>query len=110
MVSQGATLTARPLADDVSTSIAQERLLALLSSVFAVLALALAGLGLYGLMSHVVTRRANEIGIRIALGARPGNIVRLILGRALVFTALGVVLGTLGLRTPACFPRLWSSS
>ncbi len=66
------------------------------SGVFAALALALAGLGLYGLMSHVVTRRTNEIGIRMALGARPADIARLILGRAVILIAVGVVLGTLG--------------
>ena len=95
-VGENPTLSVRPLADDVSASIAQERLLATLSGVFAVLALALAGLGLYGLMSHVVTRRTNEIGIRMALGARPADIVRLILGRAATLIALGVVLGTAG--------------
>jgi predicted permease len=95
-VSQGATLTVRPLSDDVAASIAQERLLAMLSGLFAVLALALAGLGLYGLMSNTVTRRTNEIGVRIALGASPGDIVRLILGRALFVIALGILLGALG--------------
>jgi predicted permease len=95
-VGEKPTLSVRPLADDVSASIAQERLLATLSGVFAVLALALAGLGLYGLMSHVVARRTNEIGIRMALGARPADIVRLILGRAATLIALGVALGTAG--------------
>ena len=95
-VSQNSTLSVRPLSDDVAASIAQERLLAMLSGVFAVLALALAGLGLYGLMSHVVARRRTEIGIRMALGARPADIARLILLRAVTLIAVGVVLGTAG--------------
>ena len=94
--SPGSILTARPLSDDVAASIAQERLLAALSGVFAVLALALAGLGLYGLMSHLVTERRREIGVRIALGAQSRDVVRLVLGRALILVIVGVALGAAG--------------
>lgn len=63
---------------------------------FAVLALLLAALGLYGVLSHMVTASRAEIGIRLALGAPPGLIFRMITGRALRLAALGVLAGTFG--------------
>jgi predicted permease len=71
----------------------QERLFARLSGFFGVLALILASVGLYGLMSFVVLRRTGEIGLRMALGALPGHVLRMILRDALVLVALGLVLG-----------------
>jgi ABC-type antimicrobial peptide transport system permease subunit len=59
-------------------------------------ALALGALGIYGLVSYVVSLRAREIGIRMALGARPGEVSRMVLRRGLVLAGLGVTLGLLG--------------
>ena len=73
--------TFRPLADSLNASIAQERMVAMLSGFFGALALLLAGLGLYGVMSYAVSRRRTELGIRLALGAAPRAVVRLVLAR-----------------------------
>jgi ABC-type antimicrobial peptide transport system permease subunit len=66
---------------------------ALLSAFFGGLAVLLASIGLYGLMSDAVTRRRSEIGVRMALGADPGNVVALILGDALLLVLIGVAVG-----------------
>jgi predicted permease len=75
---------------------AQERLFARLSGLFGVVALVLAAVGLYGLLSHAVVRRTGEIGLRMALGALPGQVQRMILGEALVLVCLGVAAGSAG--------------
>ena len=87
------TFTVRPLAEDLDAAVAQERIVAELSGFFGVLAVMLAGLGLYGVTSYAVTRRRMEIGIRLALGAAPGSIVRLILSAVAVQVGLGIVAG-----------------
>jgi predicted permease len=74
----------------------QERLFARLSGFFGALALALACVGLYGLMSYQVLRRTGEIGLRMALGALPGHVLRMILKESLALVCLGVVLGLAG--------------
>jgi predicted permease len=84
----------RPLAEQVNSSIAQERIVALLSGFFGGLALLLAGLGLYGLTAHAVAQRRSEIGIRMALGAAPGGVIRLVLTRIAWLIGAGVVVGT----------------
>ena len=86
-------ITFRPLADQVNASLTQERMIAMLSGFFGALALLLAGLGLYGVTSYAVTRRRAEIGIRMALGAPPGGVVRLVLARVALLVAVGVALG-----------------
>jgi putative ABC transport system permease protein len=83
----------RPLEQDVATALTQERLLAALSGFFAGLALLLAALGLYGVTAYSAARRRTEIGIRMALGATPLRVVGLVLTRALLFTATGIVAG-----------------
>jgi len=83
----------RPLAERVSASLQQERLIATLSGFFGALALLLAGLGLYGVTAYAVSRRRMEIGIRMALGAAPGRVVRLVLSRVSMLVGIGVVAG-----------------
>jgi predicted permease len=82
------TLTAQ-----VDRALVQERLLATLAGGFGALALLLAGIGLYGLLSYTVTRRTNEIGIRMALGAERITVLRLIVKDALRMILLGLALG-----------------
>ncbi len=71
-------------------------MLALLSGLFGVLALTLAILGLYGVMSYAVARRRGEIGVRIALGALHARVVRMVLSEVAVLIVLGVLIGTAG--------------
>jgi hypothetical protein len=85
----------RRLEESFPLQMAPFRALALLSTVLGVLALALASIGLYGVMSFVVKRRTHEIGIRIALGARPADVVRMFLFQGLRLTAAGVACGLL---------------
>jgi predicted permease len=84
----------------------QERLMAHLVAAFGVLALVLACVGLYGVMAQAVARRTNEIGVRMALGAAPGRILRLILGEVLAQVGVGMAIGLLGAAAAA---RLISS-
>jgi ABC-type antimicrobial peptide transport system permease subunit len=70
-----------------------ERLMAMLAGFFGVLAAALATIGLYGLMSYVVARRRNEIGVRLALGASPGLVVRMVVEDAGRLLAVGLAAG-----------------
>src|SRR5206468_4376585 len=86
-------LTFRPLTDQISASLSQERIVAMLSGFFGALALLLAGLGLYGVTSYAVTRRRTEIGIRMALGSAPAGVVRLVLRRVSLLIATGIVIG-----------------
>jgi putative ABC transport system permease protein len=85
--------TFRPMTDQVSASLTQERVIAMLAGFFGALALLLAGLGLYGVTSYAVSRRRTEIGIRIALGAARGAVVRLVLSRVTTLVSAGVLLG-----------------
>jgi len=77
----------------MTDSMGETRTIGYLVSAFAVLALILASVGLYGLVSYGASQRVREIGIRIALGARPQSLVRLILGRGMAISAAGVALG-----------------
>jgi putative ABC transport system permease protein len=76
--------------------VAQPRFSMLMLTIFAALALVLAAVGLYGVISYSVTQRSREIGVRIALGARRGNVIGSVVGRAMGLTGLGIGLGTLG--------------
>jgi putative ABC transport system permease protein len=73
--------------------VARERLNAVVSGAFAVCALLLASLGLYGLIAFMVAERTNEIGIRMALGAEARQVLRMVMGQGLRLVALGAVLG-----------------
>jgi putative ABC transport system permease protein len=82
-----------PLDQLVTASVARPRFYTALLGVFAGVALALAATGIFGVMSYGVAQRAREISIRMALGARRGDVVRIIVGRALALAALGLVIG-----------------
>ena len=87
------SVTFRLLGDQVAASLTQERLVAILAGFFGALALLLAGLGLYGVTSNAVNRQRTEIGIRLALGAPPVGVVRLVLSRVGWLVAAGIALG-----------------
>jgi predicted lysophospholipase L1 biosynthesis ABC-type transport system permease subunit len=79
-----------------AAQLARPRFNALLLNWLAGLAMFLAALGIFGVITYAVTQRTGELGLRIALGARPGNIMRLVLGQAMKLVALGVFLGLIG--------------
>jgi predicted permease len=81
------------LAEEVDASAASERLTATLASLFGLLAAVLAALGIYGLLAYAVAQRRREIGIRMAVGARPADIGQMIGRQALALVALGVAAG-----------------
>jgi putative ABC transport system permease protein len=85
-----------PLATVVSDTVAQRRFSMMLLALFAGVALFLAAVGLYGVVSYVVSQRTREIGLRIAMGAGPGNIVRMVLGGGMKLAVIGVVIGLAG--------------
>ena len=80
----------------IQGSLFQERLIARLSSFFGALSLLLACVGLYGLLSYEVARRTREIGVRMALGAQPPDILRFIVGQGIALSAAGAMLGIFG--------------
>jgi putative ABC transport system permease protein len=82
-----------PLADAVGRALAVPRFAARVFSAFALVALLLAALGLYGLVAHSVGRRTREIGLRVTLGARPADVVRLVLREGLLPAVVGTALG-----------------
>jgi predicted permease len=84
---------ARPLVESVDRTNAQPRMVARLCSIFGLMALLLAATGLYGVLSYSVARRTNEIGLRMALGAGRGRVIRMILRETSVMIAAGVVAG-----------------
>jgi predicted permease len=92
-VSKDIAIDMKRLDEDLGANVLQERLVATLSGFFGVLALLLAALGLYGVMSYTVTRRRNEIGIRMALGADPRRVVRLVLTNVALITVVGLIVG-----------------
>jgi putative ABC transport system permease protein len=80
----------------IDATVTQERLIAILSSFFGGLALLLAGIGLYGIVAQAVRTRQGEIGLRMALGAQPAEIVRLVFRRVSVLIVVGVAFGLAG--------------
>jgi predicted permease len=92
-VNKDVAITFRLLTEQVNASLIQERVVAMLSGFFGGLALLLAALGLYGVTSYAVSRRRTEIGIRMALGAAPGGVVRMVLRRVALLVGVGVIVG-----------------
>jgi predicted permease len=82
-----------PLADLTRDSISQDRMVAKVVAFFGGLTLVLAAVGLYGVMAHSTTRRTTEFGLRMALGAKPGDVTRMVLRESLVLVIGGVALG-----------------
>ena len=83
----------RTMENNIFANAAQPRFRTWLLGIFATLALLLAAVGIYGVMSYSVTQRINEIGIRIALGARPGDVFRIVVGEGLRLALAGVAVG-----------------
>jgi predicted permease len=92
-VDPGVSFTFRTFDELVAGTVARERLVALVTGFFGALALLLAGLGLYGVLSHTVSQRRTEIGVRIALGARPAGILGLVVRRFGLVVLAGITTG-----------------
>jgi len=86
----------RPMTEVVAASLATPRLTGFLLGTFAVIALLLAAVGIYGVLAYLVSRRTHEIGIRLAIGADRGQVVRMVLGQGLGLATLGLVAGIVG--------------
>ena len=78
----------------VSDSVASQRFTMILLGTFAALAVLLASIGIYGVISYVVGQRTHEIGLRVTLGAQRGDVLRLVLGQGAAMALLGVLIGT----------------
>src|SRR5207302_9276474 len=83
----------KTLGHQVDESLVTGRMISTLSTAFGALATLLAVIGLYGVMAFLVTRRAREIGIRMALGARASNVLWLVMREVLILVAAGIALG-----------------
>jgi putative ABC transport system permease protein len=84
----------RRLSDRIQGSLLRDRLMAILAGAFGFLAAMLATLGLYGVIAYMVARRRNEIGVRVAMGADRGSVVRLVLREAVMLLCVGLTVGT----------------
>jgi predicted permease len=84
------------LSSAVGEAVARPRLLTTLLALFGILGLAIGGIGLYGVLAYFVTQRRREIGVRVALGADSGNVLRMVVGRGLWLAAAGIVAGLVG--------------
>ncbi len=83
----------KTLAEQRDGSLYTDRLAAALLTLFGLLALLLAAIGIYGVLSYTVTERTREIGIRLAFGARGGDLLKLVVGQGMALTIIGLVIG-----------------
>jgi putative ABC transport system permease protein len=97
----GSAVEVHALSEQVERAMVRERLMAALGTGFGILGLALAAVGLYGLLTYAVARRTNEIGIRLALGARRGDVLWMVMRRVLALMGIGVAIG---------IPVAWSAA
>lgn len=102
----GSTVAYELVRTYVRDALVTERLMASLSGFFGVLAMLIATIGLYGVMSYMVSRRRVEIGIRMALGAEPGTVIRMVLRESGLLVVIGIVAGT----ALAVFASKWAAS
>jgi predicted permease len=94
-VSPGIVVDYSTIDEDIRQSFVRERMMAVISGFFGALAALIAMIGLYGVMSYMVARRRNEIGIRMALGAGRSDVVRMVLGDASKLLGIGLVIGAI---------------
>jgi ABC-type antimicrobial peptide transport system permease subunit len=86
----------RTMQERLYDSLARQRFSSTMLGVFAVFALLLAAVGLYGVLSHLVTQGTRDIGVLVTLGARPGDIVGLVVRQGMTLAGIGIVVGLLG--------------
>jgi ABC-type antimicrobial peptide transport system permease subunit len=97
----GSAVEVHALSEQVERALVRERLMAALAAGFGILGLALAAAGLYGLLTYIVARRTNEIGIRMALGAMRHEVLWMVMRQVLVLVGIGVAIG---------IPAAWAAS